>query len=81
MSGHLPGNIKDAIDAYVEHRLPPGSFTQAVLENDLMKAVGHADMISYASLREICMYVCWEIPGDCHGSKEKVAAWLDGGVK
>ncbi len=68
-------STKSAIDRYVE-RTPTGSFVRAVLENDLMGAMGQADDENRRDLFEICMYVYNEIPGVCHGSREKVDAWL-----
>jgi len=70
-------NIKDAIDRYVKDGLKPGSFTKAVLENNLMEAFRTADLDSRENLFEICEYVYNHIPSDCHGSPEIVQAWMD----
>ncbi len=71
-----PVRILDAIWNHAEYHRPCGSFVTAVLENNLMEALGRADGSSKAALFEIVRYVRWEIPGDCHGSVEKVRAWL-----
>ncbi len=71
-----PVHILDGIWRYATDRLPPGSFVRAVLENNLMEAMGRADEMSLAGLFEIVRYVRWEIPSNCHGSPEKVTAWL-----
>jgi hypothetical protein len=71
-------STKDTIDGYVKHRWRPGSFVQAVLENDLMSAMGQADEQNRRDIFEICMYVYNEIPGSCHGSPERVRTWLKG---
>jgi len=69
-------DAKESLGRYVEHRIPTGSFLQAVLENDLMGAMGQADETSRENLFSICLLVYNEIPSNCHGSPEKVTAWL-----
>lgn len=71
-----PANILDAIWDYAENHNPHGGFVTAVLENNLMEALGRADEFSRAGIFDICRYVRWEIPGNCHGSPEAVQAWL-----
>jgi len=73
----LPDYTKDIIDAYVADGFPPGDFVTAVLANDLMEAFGHADDNNRAAMFDICCYVYNSIPGACHGSYEKVGAWID----
>ena len=68
--------IKESLKRYVEHHISPGSFLRAVLENDLMEAMGRADYENSQILKEICQYVYSEIPLVCWGSKEKVENWL-----
>ena len=71
-----PVLILNEIDDYARNHNPKGHFLTAVLENNLFGAVAHADPESTAGLRDIILYICREIPGSCHGSKEKVEAWL-----
>ena len=68
--------VKDSLKRYVEMGIPTGSFLQAVLENNLMEAMGRADLYNRVNLFDICSYVYNEIPYACHGSKEIVATWL-----
>jgi len=71
--------IKEEINDYVQHRTPPASFLQAVLENDLMNAVGRADDENLKRLPSIVHYIYWNVvPISCYGSKEAVATWLEG---
>ncbi len=72
-----PVHILDGIWRYTTDRTPPGSFVRAVLENDLSEAMGRADDMSLLGLFDIVRYVRWEIPSICHGSPERVQAWLD----
>jgi hypothetical protein len=70
--------IKKGLDLYASEGIPTGSFLRAVLENNLMLAVVRADPESLRQIREICLYVHNELePGLCHGSRERVAAWLE----
>ena len=68
-------DIKDGIERYVEFGVPTGSFLQAVLENDLMEAMGRADDDNRNDIFEICSYIYNETPSACHGSPEKVKQW------
>jgi hypothetical protein len=72
---NIPFNIKDALENYVERGYMPGSFTSAVLANDLIVAVMVADPISLASLRDIVGYVISEVPADARGSYAKMERW------
>lgn len=71
----IPEGIYAALKLWVENRVMPGSFTRACLENNLSEAIAHADDNSYAALREIVGFIYWELPGNCWGSPEQVAAW------
>ncbi len=65
-----------ALSHYVLYGLPPGQFLTAVLENNLMGAMGHADSYNRATLFQICQYVYNDMPSNCHGSVEAVAKWM-----
>ena len=62
----------ESIDRYVEHGIPCGGFLTSVLENDLMGAMSRADESSRQNLHAICQYVYNDIPGNVHGSRERV---------
>jgi hypothetical protein len=67
----------ESLDRYAKEGCPTGDFLRAVLENNLMEAMGRADIYNRDCLFEICEYVYNHIPLSCHGSPEKVRAWLD----
>lgn len=69
----------DSLKRYVQHHCPTGSFLNAVLENNLMESLGRADEENQRDILEIVRYLHWEMPSACHGSPEKVAAWLEVG--
>lgn len=73
----LRSEMQEALDRYVG-REPVGNFLTAVLENNLQLAVGYADNDNLANLPAFVGYLYNELPADCWGSKEKMAAWLKG---
>lgn len=72
----VPEHLRDGLLRYIEHGISPGHFLTAVLENDLMGAVGRADSESARGLVGLCTYLYNDAPSGCHGSPEKVAAWV-----
>lgn len=64
------------INDYVVQGLPPGGFVTAVLANDLMGALGRADLENRLSIWAICNYVYNEIGCSLHGSYEAVEKHL-----
>jgi hypothetical protein len=68
----LPG-----IRRYVDHHIETGSFLRSVLSNDLRGACQlAADVGTRWALFELVTYLEEEIPPECWGSPERVAAWL-----
>jgi len=65
----------DTLDNWAKHCWPPGSFCQAVLENNLKEAFGRADMKNRNALFDICRYVYNELPSGCQGSPANTRAW------
>lgn len=74
---HIKPNIKQLIDDYATHHTHPGNFLCSVLCKNLFDAVHYATQSELTNLKEICMYIHWEIPAICHGNKDKVNAWLN----
>ncbi len=72
----IPEHTKDALDRYVNDRLPPGGFLTAVLSNDLKGAVARADHINIQHIPDIVIHCFNEIPSGCWGSPEAVERWL-----
>jgi hypothetical protein len=72
-----PIHILDAITDYANNHILHGHFVTAVLENNLSEAIFRADPNSLAGLKDIVLFIHWEIPHSSHGSVEKVNAWLE----
>lgn len=75
----LPHHMQDAFRLYIENGIPPGSFTMAVLSNDLMGAMGRADDINRARIFDTCCFLRNNAPCGCHGSPEHVHDWIKQG--
>jgi|APSaa5957512535_1039671.scaffolds.fasta_scaffold309369_1 hypothetical protein len=72
----VPLNLLESLVAYGKKERSVGSFLGHVLENNLFEALCRADSESLAAIKEICMFVHWELPSKCHGSKENVRSWI-----
>ena len=78
---HIPDYMHEGIMAYLKEGRQPGDFLQAVLENNLHKAVARADtenqmrLTGYAIVLDRLPFISW-------GSEEKVTNWINqGGLK
>lgn len=78
----LPAHMQDGMRRYIEQRIPPGSFMEAVLANDFVAAVGKADAINSHRLNDYAMFLYNELPGRGYpnspwGSYDAVRNWLN----
>lgn len=73
----MNSDVKASLDRYANEHCPTGGFLQAVLENNLMEAMGRADDFNRVALFDICSYIYNHLPVACHGSPEKVKRWLN----
>lgn len=69
-------HLTESLDRYATLGIPCGGFLNSCLENDLNMAVCRADERNRPLLFDICLYIHNDMPSDCHGSPEKVAAWI-----
>lgn len=78
----VPDHLIDGVAGYVTLGHRPGSFLLAVFENDLFEAVRRADPVSSAGLVALACFIDNSLPAACHGSRERVAAWIaHGGMR
>ena len=73
----IPQGTMNSLIRYRDHGYPTGDFLRAVLSNDLMEAIGRADVNNRIALSEICVFVHNEMPSQCHGSRKKYMAWIE----
>lgn len=69
-------DIIESLKRYEHDKIPTGGFLRAVLENDLMGAIGKADINNRHRLHDICKFVYNNLPSDIHGDRERVAKHL-----
>lgn len=72
----VPEHLHEGFVMYLMHRVRPGSFLTAVLENDLNQAVANADPTSGRMLREVVGFLRGWAPHNAWGSAEIVEAWV-----
>lgn len=68
--------IMESLNNYVEKGYPVGSFLRSVLSNDLLGAYRKADDEMLKLLPLLLHYIWWELPHNCHGSREIVDRWI-----
>lgn len=73
----VPEHMIDGLELYVFHRIEPGSFMRAVLENNLKEAFGRADIINREHMFEIVKFMYSHMPSQSQWSPEKVERWLN----
>lgn len=73
----VPDETVEALERYVYHLIPTGSFLMAVLCNDLKEACGRADSNNRRILFETMSLIYNTIPSISWGSYAKVGNWLN----
>lgn len=72
----VPEHLREGLVRYLVHRIKPGHFLTAVLENDLHEATGRGDIESLAGLLAIGVFLENYAPRDAWGSPKHVDRWL-----
>lgn len=72
---YIPTRMMPALRRWIDHGILPGNFLQAVLRNDLRRAVALADDENLANLPAYTSYLYNDAPQACWGSPERVEAW------
>lgn len=65
-------DITGTLERYHNHKIMPGGFLMAVLENDLSGACGRADSDNIKILPQIVGYIYNHFPSNAWGSEEKI---------
>ena len=71
----IPAYMHAPLREYLLAGKRPGGFVTAVLENDLMTAIGRADPDNLKSLQKYVRLLHNYLPVRSYGSKEAVEAW------
>jgi hypothetical protein len=72
----VPQHMHGGIRRYFYEGIGPGSFLTAVLENNLMEALGRADDENRNALPAYGTFLYNYVPAGSFGSPAKVAEWL-----
>jgi len=73
----VPAYMVEGLVHYFVHRVAPGGFMLAVLQNDLMRALEKADSTNINCLKAYGMFLYNYAPLGSYGSRENVERWLD----
>lgn len=72
----IPGYMAGGIERYVMRGVPCGDFLTALLSNDFMEAVAHADDENQSALAGWAKFLYNYTPPGCYGSPQRLAAWI-----
>ena len=71
----VPSHMHGGIKRYTLQGIPPGSFLEALLSNDLMGAFRRADDENQRAMFGWACFLYNHVPSECYGSPEKYRAW------
>ena len=74
---NLPEGMHDGLIRYLVYGLPPGSFLEAVLSNDLLEAVKRCDPVNEAHLADYVKFLYNHAPAQAWGTPERVWSWIE----
>lgn len=72
----LPEDYRAEMRRYIEYGAKPSSFLFSCLENNLKSAVLYGNFVTFKDLQTICLFIHWELPSACQGTKESVSQWI-----
>ena len=73
----LPLGLQYGMRLYLERGVFPGSFLTAVIKNEFIQAVTHADATNQPLLRSIALWFCNHAPIGSFGSSEIAQEWVN----
>lgn len=75
----IPDYMIEGVVQYVMYGKPSGGFLMSVFSNDLMGAMARADSTNQVYIKQYCDLLYNQLPSPCHGSSERVQAWINKG--
>lgn len=72
----IPQHCRDGLKLYIERGIPPGSFLEAVVSNDLREACGRADHINRYRIFDYVSFLSQYAPFVAWGSPERYHSWI-----
>ena len=71
----IPHHMRGAVERYVMHGIPPGSFLTALINNDLREAVARADDMNVNRLPDYVRFFYNSAPSGSWGHPDAVSQW------
>lgn len=75
----IPPYMTEGIHRYIYEGIKPGGFLSAVIENNLIQAVSHADDENIKLIPQYVSYFYNEAPSACWGNRYNVDTWIEMG--
>ena len=72
----LPPYMKSAVENWVFHGIPGGSFLTSIMTNNLKDSIFQADAQNRAKIQDWVQFITWHIPSACQGSVGCVNHWI-----
>ena len=73
----VPEHLHEGLILYLTRGILPGSFLLAIVLNDLVATVGHADDDAMRGIKSLVQFLYYDTPGTAWGSPAKVEAWRE----
>lgn len=74
---NIPTNLQQELTKYIERGADPGPFLDAVLSNDLIRAVGYASASDLSALKDLVNWLTYHAPQGSFGSAAIVNRWIN----
>ena len=75
----VPATTAVGLVNYILEGIPSGHFLEAVLSNDLMKAMSRADFTNRRFLHNTCIFLFNHAPARCYGTPRIYKEWVEAG--
>lgn len=72
---NVPESVQDGLVDYITQGVRPGSFLEAVIDNDLREACGRADLVNRRLVYEIVTFMHNHAPAQCWGREDACRDW------
>lgn len=77
----IPRLVLCSINNYVRKGIRPGDFVKSVICNDLLSCIEYSDPESCLKIKDIMMYMRWNVPSACWGNTNAFQNWMNvGGI-
>lgn len=73
----IPDYMIEGLEMWINLGVKHGSFLDAILCNDFMRAMDRADTQNAMNIQAYAYFLYNYAPSDCYGSPEKVNAWIE----